>query len=82
MLQARSGLGALPMQRTSVPNEKKASPEGLAYESLYRRGCLKGRICMHRSKFFCKCEMKNRDCNFCNRILIFLHAPPSLPCCH
>jgi hypothetical protein len=44
MLQARSGLGALPMQRTSVPNEKKASPEGLAYESLYRRGCLKGRI--------------------------------------
>jgi len=40
MLQARSGLGALPMQRTSVPNEKKASPEGLAYESLYRRGCL------------------------------------------
>ena len=67
MLQARSGLGALPMQRTSVPNEKKASPEGLAYESLYRRGCLKGTLYVHCTQLLCKCEMKNRDCSLCNR---------------
>ncbi len=47
--------------------KKKASPEGLAYESLYRRGCLKGTLYVHCTQLLCKCEMKNRDCSLCNR---------------